>query len=116
MFSLLHLAAAKLTMPGYLAAALGYTAGLVAHYVLSVRYVFAFRRMLSQRRREALIYALTGLIGVLLSAGIVRVGELIGQSLAVSKLAAIGASFIAVFMIRKITLFSVGSRAAQSAL
>ena len=109
---ILYVAAVRLAMPGYLAAALAYAGGLVAHFLLSVRYVFAYRR-LDNARTEVLVYALTGLLGMLLSAGIVYLGGLMGQSLAVSKLAAIAISFVAVFMARKATLFSanVGKRA-----
>ena len=42
---ILYVAAVRLAMPGYLAAALAYAGGLVAHFLLSVRYVFAYRRL-----------------------------------------------------------------------
>jgi len=60
-----------------------------------------------------MVYALTGLVGILLSAGIVHAGDLFDQSLAVSKLVAIAVSFIAVFIIRKITLFSTDKNSAK---
>lgn len=104
--AMLYVAAVRFSMPGYLAAALAYAAGLAVHYLLSVRYVFTFRRMASQRRTEATVYALTGLVGILISSGIVYIGELLGQSLAVSKIAAVVVSFAAVFVFRKLTLFS----------
>ncbi len=114
--AILYSATARFAMPSYLAAALAYAIGLAAHYVLSVRYVFAYRRMASQRRTEAVIYALTGLAGILLSAGIVYAGSSFGQSLAVSKLVAIAVSFIAVFMIRKVTLFSTNKNSGKAAI
>jgi putative flippase GtrA len=113
--TILYLATTRLAMPGYLAAALAYAFGLAVHYMLSVRYVFTHRRMESQRRTEVMVYALTGLVGILLSAGIVHAGNLLGQSLALSKLVAIAVSFIAVFMIRKITLFSADKNSAKEA-
>jgi len=113
--AVLYLATARFTMPGYLATALAYAIGLAVHYVLSVRYVFTYRRMASQRRIEVTVYALTGLVGILLSAGIVHAGDLLDQSLAVSKLVAIAVSFIAVFMIRKITLFSANKNSVKEA-
>lgn len=113
--AILYLATARFAMPGYMAAALAYALGLAVHYGLSVRYVFTYRRMASQRRTEVMVYALTGLIGILLSAAIVHAGDLLDQSLAVSKLAAIAVSFIAVFMIRKITLFSTDKNSAKEA-
>ena len=69
---ILYLATARFAMAGYLAAALAYGIGLAAHYVLSVRYVFRYRRMASQRRTEVMVYVLTGLVGILLGAGIVH--------------------------------------------
>jgi putative flippase GtrA len=113
--AILYLATARFAMPSYIAAALAYAIGLAVHYVLSVRHVFTYRRMAAQRRTEVMVYALTGLVGILLSAGIVHAGDLLGQSLAVSKLAAIAVSFIAVFMIRKITLFSADKNSAKEA-
>ena len=109
--AILYVTAAHLAMPGYLAAALAYAFGLAVHYSLSVRYVFTYRRLAAQRRAEVVVYALSGLIGILLSAGIVYLGGIFGQTLAVSKLAAIIVSFIAVFMIRKATLFSAPGKA-----
>ena len=114
--AILYIATARFAMPSYLAAALAYAIGLAAHYVLSVRYVFAYRRMASQRRTEAVIYALTGLAGIVLSAAIVYAGSSFGQSLAVSKLVAIAVSFIAVFIIRKITLFSTNKNSGKAAI
>jgi putative flippase GtrA len=113
--AILYLATARFAMPSYIAAALAYAIGLAVHYVLSVRHVFTYRRMAAQRRTEVMVYALTGLVGILLSAGIVHAGDLLGQSLAVSKLVAIAVSFIAVFMIRKITLFSADKNSAKEA-
>ena len=101
---LLYFAVVSLGMPAVLAAALAYAAGLVVHYVLSVRYVFTFRRMAGCG--EAMVYALTGVMGILLSAGVVHIGGLLGQSLPVSKLVAVLPSFASVFIIRKMTLFS----------
>ena len=112
--AVLYVAATHLAMPGYIAAALAYAFGLAVHYSFSVRYVFTYRRLVAQRRSEVIVYALTGLVGILLSAGIVYLGGVSGQTLAVSKLAAIVVSFIAVFMIRKATLFSAPANVRNS--
>jgi len=105
--AVLFFMAMQLNIPHYLAAATGYAVGLVVHYVLSVRYVFVYRRMAGQWRTELLLYLLTGLLGVALSAGIVHVGSLLGLPLIVSKLIATGVTFVAVFVVRKITLFTI---------
>ena len=112
--AILYVIATQLALPAYLATALAYAFGLAVHYSLSVRYVFTYRRLVAQRRAEVVVYALTGVVGILLSAGIVYLGSVFGQTLVVSKLAAIIVSFIAVFMIRKATLFSAPSNARNS--
>ncbi len=104
--AVLYFAAILMGMPAYLAAALGYAVGLLVHYALSVRYVFTYRRMAGRRHAEMLLYALTGVLGIALSAGIVHIGTLLGLTLIVSKLIATGVTFIAVFIIRKRVLFS----------
>ncbi len=83
-----------------------YFAGLVAHYLLSVRFVFAFRRLASQRRRELMIYLVTGIAGAVFSGVVVHVGVSSGLSLLVSKALAVAGSFILVFAIRKVALFT----------
>ena len=111
--AVLFFAAMQLNMPHFLAAATGYTVGLVVHYFLSVRYVFVYRRMAGQWRTELLAYFLTGLLGVALSAGIVHVGSLLGLPLIVSKLIATGVTFVAVFVVRKITLFTTAEHSSE---
>lgn len=104
--SVLYAAVNLLSMPAYLAAALAYAVGMVVHYLLSVRYAFVFRRLAENRRAEATIYALTGALGILINSAIVHIGGTLAYSLMASKLAAISVSFITIFVIRKITLFS----------
>ncbi len=112
---ILYFATTRFALEGYVAAALAYAIGLAVHYLLSVRYVFVYRRMASRRRTEVVVYAVTGLVGVLLSAGIVYAGEMLAQPLAVSKLVAVATSFMAVFIIRKITLFSTDNNSMKGA-
>jgi len=102
----LYLAALQLGLPEYLSAAIGYSVGLVVHYLLSVRYVFNYRRMAGRAPVELAMYALAGLVGMVLSAGIVHIGTLLHMPLIVSKLVATAAAFVAVFGLRKVALFS----------
>ena len=104
--AILFFAAMQLGLPHYLSAAIGYTVGLLVHYLLSVRYVFVYRRMAGQWRTEVLIYVLTGLLGIVLSALIVHVGSLLNLPLIVSKIIATGITFAAVFVVRKVALFT----------
>jgi putative flippase GtrA len=106
--AVLYFAAMSLGMPHYLSAAIGYTVGLLVHYLLSVRFVFVYRKMAGQWRSEALVYLLTGLLGVVLSAAIVHAGSLLGLPLIISKVIATVITFVAVFAVRKIVLFTSG--------
>lgn len=113
--SILYAAITSVAMPAYIAAALAYAVGLIVHYLLSIRYAFAFRRLAGNQRAELSIYALTGLLGIAISATIVHVGGLLGQSLLVSKMAAIVTSFFTIYIIRKLTLFSATTKHLKSA-
>lgn len=95
-------------LPQYVVAGFSYAVGLAVHYLLAVRYVFAYRRMHARRRLEMMVYVATGGFGVLLSAAIVFLGELFGYPLRVSKLVAVVVTFVAIYLIRKVTLFSRG--------
>jgi putative flippase GtrA len=105
--AVLYVAVLWLDLPEFLAAALGYSVGLVVHYALSVRYVFDYRRLEGQSGIELMVYALSGVTGIALSAGVVHLGSLAGLTLFVSKLVATAIAFLAVFAIRKVTLFSM---------
>ena len=104
--ALLWLFVTRLAIREFVAAAIAYAAGLAVHYALSVRHVFAFRRLGHRRRIEATVYALSGLLGIALSAAVVQAGTMLGQPLAISKAAAVAGTFVAVFLMRKAVLFS----------
>ena len=96
----------RLGIPSYLAAVFGYSFGLVVHYRLSVRYVFTHRRMAQRPLDEAMLYVLTGIIGCAISSGIVYLGNLLEQTLFLSKLLAVIVSSVAIFVVRKMLLFT----------
>ncbi len=104
--AVLYLAALYLDMPVFLAAAIAYMIGLIVHYMLSIRYVFTYRQLADKPRAEILLYALTGVVGIVLSAGIVHIGSQLQLPLIWSKIAATLITFVVVFIIRKVTLFS----------
>ncbi len=93
-------------IPPYLATGLAYSVGLIAHYFLAVGIVFKKRRMRDEVAAEAGIYVVTGIAGMLISVAIVYVGSLLGQSLVVSKIAAVVVSFLTIFAFRKAILFT----------
>lgn len=89
------------------ASMIGYTAGLFVHYALATRFVFRHRRYSAHVKVEFVIYATIGLVGLALTAGIVRAGDALGAPLAVSKAAAVVVSFVAQYLLRRFVLFRV---------
>ena len=96
--------AAGLALPW--AAALGFVAGLVLAYVLSVRWVFRVRRV-RQRWAEFAVFAAVGAAGLLLTEGLLwlSVTHYSMQPL-IAKLLTAGGVFVFNFVARKTLLFS----------
>ncbi|HEX6136449.1 MAG TPA: GtrA family protein [Casimicrobiaceae bacterium] len=101
----LYLLAVQLGMNKALAAAVGYAAGLVAHYALAISRVFVFRRFGNRPRLEFALYAWTGLLGVASSYLVVLAGTASGLSLPLSKAVAVVVSFALTFLARRHLLF-----------
>ena len=83
-----------------------YGVGLIAHYFLSVRYVFAFRRLAHFKSLELLIYAATGVVGAAISAAVVYSGALFGLHIVLCKAIAVPLAFIATYLLRTLILFT----------
>jgi putative flippase GtrA len=87
-------------------AAIGFCIGCAASYVLSVRFVFATRRV-TNHRAELAIFFLIGLLGLAVNECVMKLSvDVIGVSYIVAKIPAIGLSFIFNFFIRRTLLFS----------
>lgn len=90
-----------------LASATGYSLGIVAHWLLSSRAVFAESvaegRM--ARTRQKALFVGSALVGLALTALIVGAGTALGIDSRLSKIMAIGASFIATWLLRKRIVF-----------
>ena len=91
------------------AAAVGYCAGLAVHYLLATRFVFHHRRYRDVRLVETGLYAVTGVVGLVLSAAIVWLGDVAGMGLPVSKAIAVVASFVTIYVLRRWLLFAAPS-------
>jgi putative flippase GtrA len=89
------------------ASAIAYMAGLGVHYALATRFVFRHRLYSSRAKVEFAIYAAIGLVGLVLTAAIVRAGDALDVSLAVSKTVAVIVSFVAQYLLRRFVLFRV---------
>ena len=88
------------------AAALGYAAGIVAHWLLSSRAVFADRVSVDAPHRQKLLFLGSALLGLALTALVVGLGERLGLDPRVAKVFAIGVSFHATYFLRKAVVFA----------
>lgn len=89
------------------ASALGYCAGIVAHWLLSSRAVFTdtvAARGLARTRQKAL-FVISALVGLGLTAAIVWTGDASGIDPRAAKLAAVVVSFAATWMLRSKIVF-----------
>ena len=92
-----------------LASAAGYSLGIVVHWFLSSRLVFAQQtraRRSSGRNRQKLLFLLSALLGLGLTVFIVAVGTALGAEPLMAKLAAIVVSFQSVWLLRRLYIFA----------
>lgn len=94
----------------WLAGALAYLAGLVLIYKLSTRWVFVHREV-ADHRREFLVFAALGGVGLVLNSLTLYVATAAGLALPIAKAIAAGIGFAANFVSRKLVLFTVHHRA-----
>ena len=97
-----------LALPAWAAGAIGYGAGLLLVYVLSIRWVFA-RRAVRDARGEFVVFAALGLVGLLLNSLTLQVATGLGLALPFAKAVSAGIGFAANFATRKVLLFSARS-------
>ena len=94
-----------------LAAAIGYAAGIFAHWMLSSRKVFQDRvseRGTRERTQQKAMFVVSALIGLVLTMAVVGVGELIGIDPRIAKVFAIILSFTLTYLLRNVVVFRVG--------
>jgi len=90
-----------------LASGAGYITGIVVHWLISSRLVFASSTAahgLARRKQKALFLG-SALIGLGITIGIVGIGDLAGFDPRLAKLVAIAVSFQATYLMRKIIVF-----------
>lgn len=101
------LALMALGMVPVIASAAGYSLGIVAHWLLSSRAVFtdtvASER--GARNRQKALFVGSALLGLALTTLIVGAGTALGLDSRLSKIAAVGASFTATWLLRKRIVF-----------
>ncbi len=94
-------------LPATLAAAGGYTFGILVHWLISSRVVFVEQTatVARLRRKQKVLFLASALAGLALTVGIVGVGELAGFDPRLAKGIAIIVSFQATYLLRKRIVF-----------
>ena len=93
------------------ASALGYSIGIVTHWLISSRAVFVGRvaERGPDRTRQKALFVGSALVGLALATLIVGAGEMAGFDPRLAKLVAIGASFAATWLLRSKIVFRPAS-------
>jgi putative flippase GtrA len=89
------------------ASAASYILGILAHWLLSIRTVFAdtVAGRGPRRNRQKALFVVSALAGLALTTAVVGLGDLIGIDLRLAKLAAIAASFLLTWGLRVRVVF-----------
>lgn len=89
------------------ASALGYSIGIVTHWLISSRAVFVGRvaERGPDRTRQKALFVGSALVGLALTTLIVGTGEMAGFDPRLAKIVAIGASFAATWLLRSRIVF-----------
>ncbi|QUL37161.1 GtrA family protein [Erythrobacter sp. JK5] len=92
------------------ASAIGYSLGILAHWLMSSRAVFHDHVAESgiARTRQKALFVISALVGLALTTAIVGAGDWAGIDPRLAKLAAIGVSFLATWLIRARIVFRAG--------
>lgn len=103
----------RLGAPPAPASAIGYAAGLGAHYLIAIRLVFAHRRFRTSIGVELGLYAVTGVAGLAITVAIVAAGGWLGLPLIVAKGIAVLVAFISIYLLRRMLMFSARDRGVE---
>ena len=108
------LALLSLAMPAAVASACGYGLGILAHWLLSSRAVFAdtVAERGRERTKQKALFVVSAMIGLGLTTGIVGVADLGGIDPRLAKLVAIAVSFTVTWMLRNKVVFRSAGAAA----
>lgn len=95
-------------LPGVAASALGYSVGILVHWILSSRKVFADRvseKGSAARTQQKAMFLFSALLGLMLTIAIVGAGAMMGIDARIAKVAAIIISFMLTYLLRNIVIF-----------
>lgn len=105
--SAIFMAALSLGTRPALAAATGYIAGIVCHWAISSRFVFAEQMATTAAgRQQQALFVLSALVGLGITTGIVGMGSHLGLDPRIAKGVAIVVSFQATYILRKRVVFA----------
>lgn len=104
----IFMTALSLGLPPALAAACGYIAGIVCHWLISSRFVFNGQVAAdgAARRNQQGLFVLSALVGLGITTAIVGLGSRFGFDPRIAKGVAIVVSFQATYMLRKKVVFA----------
>lgn len=97
-------------MPAVLASAIGYSLGILAHWLLSSRAVFTGRvaERGTERTKQKALFVGSALAGLALTTAIVGGGDWAGIDPRIAKLVAVAASFALTWLLRSKVVFRHG--------
>lgn len=97
----------SLGVSAVIASALGYALGILAHWLLSSRKVFADQVAArgSERTKQKALFVVSAMAGLALTTTIVGVGDFIGIDARIAKLFAVAASFTLTWLLRSRVVF-----------
>lgn len=90
------------------ASAIGYSVGILAHWVLSSRKVFKERvseRGTAARTQQKAMFVISALLGLVVTIGIVAGGDAINVDPRISKLMAVAVAFQLTYLLRNLIIF-----------
>jgi putative flippase GtrA len=104
----LFMAALALAMAPAAAAALGYCAGILAHWLMSSRAVFVgqLAEKGTARRQQQMLFLGSALVGLAITVAIVGLGHRLAIDARLAKLVAIAISFQATYLLRRKLVFA----------
>lgn len=105
---ILFLLLLEMGMPGTAASAVGYSVGILAHWMLSSRKVFHDRvseKGTAARTQQKAMFLASALIGLVLTIFVVGAGTALGLDARIAKVAAIATSFLLTYLLRNVVIF-----------
>lgn len=103
----LFMALLKIGIHAIPASMAGYCGGLIVHWIISSRLVFANQALRGpQRTRQKALFAISTLIGLAITSLIVGTGSHFGFDPRLAKLVAVAVSFQTTYMLRRSVVFA----------